>query len=204
MLIAEMAAVFEIRTMVDQETQRYIDWVRKGLQKQGKTQSGLAEHLGIAHPQISSLLKGNRQIKVSEIPAMAEYLEMPPPARMFPILGDVGAGGVVSTTDWPGGEPEMVEGPEDAPVGTVVVNINGDSLGHGFDGWRAFYADRRDPFNDDWIGALCVVGTADGRVLIKWVRKGVEGFNLISGTGAVEENVSLMWAAKVIDIKPRR
>lgn len=202
MLMARKRGLFEIRTMADQETQRYIDWVRKGLKQPGKTQKGLAEHLGIAHPQITSLLKGTRQVKVSEIPAMAAYLDMPPPARRFPLLGDVGAGGVVVETEWPG-EPEMVDGPEDAPVGTVAVNIMGDSLGPNFEGWRAFYANRKDPFDDRWIGHLCVVGTADGRVLIKWVRLGSHGFNLISGTGHIEENVSLMWAAKVIDIKPR-
>lgn len=188
--------------MSDRETKRYIDWVRKGLRRPGKTQTGLAEHLGIAHPQISHLLAGNRQLKVSEIPAMAEYLEMPPPARQYPLLGDVGAGGQIVEADWPG-DPDLVDGPEDAPSNTVAVNIKGDSLGHGFDGWRAFYANRRDPFDDTWIGHLCVVGTADGRVLIKWVRRGTHGFNLISGTGSVEENVSLMWAAKVIDIKPK-
>lgn len=189
--------------MTDPETQRYIDWVRKGLKQKGKTQTGLADHMGIAHPQISSLLKGTRQVKVSEIPKMAEYLELPPPTRQFPVLGDVGAGGAVVETEWPGGEPEMVDGPNDAPMGTVVVNITGDSLGPNFEGWRAFYANRHDPFNEDWLGHLCVVGTADDRVLIKWVRRGSHGFNLISGTGHIEENVTLMWAAKVIDIKPR-
>lgn len=189
--------------MTDPETQRYIDWVRKGLKADGKTQTGLADHMGIAHPQISSLLKGNRQVKVSEIPRMAEYLELPPPARRFPLIGDVGAGGQIIETEWPGGEPEMVDGPEDAPIGTVATDIKGDSLGHGFDGWRAFYANRKDPFHEEWLGHLCVVGTADGRVLIKWVRRGSHGFNLISGTGSVEENVTLMWAAKVIDIRPR-
>ena len=33
--------------------------------------------------------------------------------------------------------------------------------------------------------------------------RGAMGFNLISGTGAIDENVELRWAAKVIDIKPR-
>lgn len=168
-----------------------------------KTQVGLAEHMNLSHPQITQLLKGKRQLKVSEIPVIAEYLDIPPPSRLFPLLGDVGAGGQIAQTEWPGGEPDMVDGPDDAPIGTVAVNIAGDSLGHGFDGWRAFYSSRNDPFNEEWLGKLCVVGTADGRTLIKWVRRGTHGYNLISGTGAVEENVTLMWAAKVIDIRPR-
>jgi hypothetical protein len=95
----------------------------------------------------------------------------------------------------------MVEGPEDSPFGSVAVDIRGDSLGPGFNGWRAFYADRREPFEESWLGRLCVVGTADDRVLIKWVRRGQLGFNLISGTGDIEEDVTLMWAAPVEDLK---
>lgn len=186
--------------MIDLETKRYIDWIRLGL-RDGKTQSGLATALGIAHPQITSLLKGTRQIKVSEIPKISAYLETPPPARKFPLVGHVGAGGAVSSqivTD----DTELVDGPDDAPLGTVAVEIRGDSLGPGFEGWRAFYADRREPFEETWLGRLCVVGTADDRVLIKWVRAGQTGYNLISGTGAIEENVTLMWAAPVEDLRP--
>jgi transcriptional regulator with XRE-family HTH domain len=185
---------------MDAETERYVRWIRQGL-KNGKTQSGLAAALGIAHPQISSLMKGTRQLKVPEIPKIAAYLEQPPPPRKFPLVGQVGAGGSVSSqvvTD----DTEYVDGPDDAPFGTVAVDIRGDSLGPNFEGWRAFYANRQEPFEESWLGRLCVVGTADDRVLIKWVRAGQNGYNLISGTGAIEENVTLMWAAPVEDLRP--
>lgn len=197
-------ALCENRTMAAiREMDRYLAWVRSGLKKPGKTQKGLATHLGIAHPQITSLLKGTRGLKVDEVPRIADYLEEPPPARRFPLVGHVGAGGAVSS-EIPEDDAEMVEGPEDAPLGTVAVDIRGDSLGPGFEGWRAFYANRHEPFIEDWIGELCVVGTADGRVLIKWVRRGQYGFNLQSGSGAIEENVTLMWAAKVEGLRPVR
>lgn len=204
MRTAAASTLCEIRTMVDAETQRYLSWIKRGLaagKPYGKTQNGVADALGIAHPQITQLLKGVRQLKVPEIPKIAAYLELPPPARQFPLVGHVGAGGAVSSqvvTD----DTELVDGPEDAPLGTVAVDIRGDSLGPGFEGWRAFYADRREPFAEDWLNRLCVVGTADDRVLIKWVRRGQNGFNLISGTGAIEENVTLMWAAPVEDLRP--
>lgn len=199
MLSATRALLCEIRTM-EQETQRYIDWIRLGLKQPRKTQTGIADALGIAHPQISSLLAGKRQLKVNEIPRIAEYLELPPPARRFPLVGWVGGGGAVNA-EAIDDDTEMIAGPEDAPLGAVAVSIRGDSLGHGFNGWRAFYSDRREPFAEDWLGQLCVVGTADDRVLIKWVRRGAHGFNLISGTGEIEENVQLMWAAPVIDLR---
>lgn len=61
--------------MRDEMTKQYLDWIRENLKKPGKTQSGLAAHLGIAHPQITQLLKGNRKLKVDELPRIAEYLE---------------------------------------------------------------------------------------------------------------------------------
>lgn len=189
----------------DGEAERYLEWIRgalKSLKAEGKNQSGLAKHMGIAHVQISHLLAGKRSLKVSEIPVIAEYLGVPPPARQYPLVGDVGAGGAVSMIEWPGGEPEMVNGPDDLPFGTVAVTVSGGSLGHGFDGWRAFYSDRREPFHDEWFKQLCVVGTTDGRTLVKWVRRGANGFSLHSGTGEVEENVDITWAAKVSDLRP--
>lgn len=195
----------KLTAVKNREARRYVDWIRdalKSLQGQGKNQSGLAEHMGIAHVQISRLLSGQRAVKVSEIPVIAEYLGVPPPARQYPIVGDVGAGGAVSMLEWPGGEPEMVDGPDDLPFGSVAVTISGGSLGHGFDGWRAFYSDRREPFHQEWFKQLCVVGTADGRCLVKWVRKGASGYSLHSGTGEVEDGVDITWAAKVSDLRP--
>lgn len=196
-------ALCEIRTVASQETQRYLDWIQVGLRAPGKTQKGLAGALNIAHPQITSLLKGTRNLKVDEIPRIAAYLDLPPPARQFPLVGVVGAGGSVNAqpiTD----ETGWIDGPEDAPIGTVAVDIRGDSLGAGFDGWRAFYSDRREPFLEEWLGQLCVVGTEDDRVLIKWVRRGPSGYTLVSGTGAIEEDVQLTWAAPVLDIRRPR
>lgn len=65
--------------MRDETTNLYIDWIKKGLEAPGKTQKALGEHLGIAHPQITQLLKGKRQLKVHEIPRIAEYLEIEAP-----------------------------------------------------------------------------------------------------------------------------
>jgi len=55
------------------------EWIRAGLKQPGKTQVGLAQHLGIAHPQITHLLSGKRRLNVDEVPRIAEYLELDPP-----------------------------------------------------------------------------------------------------------------------------
>lgn len=65
--------------MKNAEAQRYIEWIKSALKSTGKTQSGLAAHLNLAHPQITQLLKGNRRLKVDEVPRIAEYLGVEPP-----------------------------------------------------------------------------------------------------------------------------
>jgi hypothetical protein len=126
-----------------------------------------------------------------------------PQGDTVPIVGIVGAGGEVAYDQALGGEQETVPRPAGAPPETVAAEIRGDSLGPQFNGWYALYARREDPVTDALIGNLCVVGTTDGRTLVKWLRQGRRGFNLISGTGAIEENVKLAWGAKVIDLKQR-
>lgn len=188
---------------VAEERQRYITWIKNGLAASpDKTQKGIAEALGIAAPQISYLLSGVRGLKVEEIPAVSKYLGISPPQRQYPLVGRVAAGGHVVEVESSEGEQIMVEGPDDLPFETVAVDISGGSLGPGFDGWRAFYSQRYEPFHPDLFRKLCVVGTEDGRVLVKWVRPGAKGYTLHSGLGEIEEDVKIAWAAKVSDLRP--
>ena len=69
-----------------------LGWIRAGLDKSGKTQTGLAAALGIDRAQITRLLKGSREIKVRELPLIAAYLESPPPATSG-VDNDSGRGG---------------------------------------------------------------------------------------------------------------
>ena len=70
----------ENQTM-DKTTKKFVDWIFKNLDKKsGKTQIGLAERLGVAHPQMSMLKAGKRDLRVREIPVIAEYLGKSPPS----------------------------------------------------------------------------------------------------------------------------
>lgn len=65
---------------MNQETMRYVEWIRANLDRsKGKTQIGLARHLGLAHTQITMLMQGRRRLKVDEIPKIADYLGVEPP-----------------------------------------------------------------------------------------------------------------------------
>lgn len=96
----------------------YVEWIRAGLKQTGKKQNALASHLGIAHTQITSLLKGNRNLKVDEIPRIAEFLGIDPPnaearplsVEMSPVrkAGTVEAGTFREVDEFDQSEPEEI------------------------------------------------------------------------------------------------
>ena len=57
----------------------YVAWLKRGLDRPGKTQRGLAEHLGVDESVVSKLMNGKRRFKTDEIPRAAAYLGAPPP-----------------------------------------------------------------------------------------------------------------------------
>lgn len=65
----------------------YISWIRRGLEKPGKTQAGLARQLGVDKSQVNKMLRGERDLKVKELPKIAEYLIEPLPTGIDAIDG---------------------------------------------------------------------------------------------------------------------
>lgn len=137
----------ENQTMADEVTEKYIEWIKEGLSQPGKTQSGLAKHLGIAHPQITQLLQGKRSLKVSEPPRIAEYLEMPDPFTLsagtsdvrlsdkglvpVPVVGKTEAGSFREVDDMDQSEPLFISLPRDDQFPNarqMVFDVEGDSM----------------------------------------------------------------------------
>ena len=85
------------------------------------------------------------------------------------------------------------------------MQIRGHSLGALFDNWLVFYDDVRDPPDDDLVGRMCVCGLADGRVLVKALKRSqVQGmWTLLSNTEPPIYDVALDWAALVREMRPR-
>lgn len=52
------------------------DWIKDRLSDLKKTQVGLAKALGVPHPRISEMIKGDRALKLTEAPHFAEYMAM--------------------------------------------------------------------------------------------------------------------------------
>jgi len=60
-------------------TDPWIEWLRTGLEKPGKSQRELAERLGVFPSAVSKMIGGKRRIQATEIPIVAAYIGEPPP-----------------------------------------------------------------------------------------------------------------------------
>lgn len=193
----------EIRTMPDPDTDPYIRWIREGLAKPGKTQIGIAKALGIAHPQITRLLQGERDLKVREIRPIAEYLETPPPLPgerwPVPVVGYVGAGAQVYPVDdhAKGAGLEVVDLDFPMPREAVAVIVRGESMLPTFEDGAliGYYGRNDDPTS--LIGRLCIAQVVDGPLYIKRLRRGSAPglFTLVSPNASDIEDVRLSWAS---------
>lgn len=122
-----------------------------------------------------------------------------------PIVGYVGAGAEAHFYAVAQGNLDVAPAPMDATPSSVAVEIRGTSIGAMFDRWLVYYDDVRSPVTTDLIGRLCVVGTADGRILVKKIKRAkLPGtYDLISETEPAIEAVSLEWAARVKQLSPQ-
>jgi hypothetical protein len=193
-----------------------VDWIRKALIETGKTRSGLAKALGRSPSAVTDLLNGSRRLRAEEIAVVVEYLGVEPPRLVgggrapprggkVPLVGYVGAGAEAHFYADGQGPFDEVPAPDAASGHTVAVQIRGHSLGALFDNWLVFYDDVRDPPGDDLVGRMCVCGLADGRVLIKALKRSQSAglWNLLSNLEPPIYDVVLNWAAVVREMRPR-
>lgn len=52
-------------------------WIQERLRELGKPKNGLAKVIGQSEARVTGIIKGTRQIKARELPAVSHYLELP-------------------------------------------------------------------------------------------------------------------------------
>lgn len=188
-----------------------IQWIIEGLKNPGKSRTGIAKALNRSPSMVTDLLNGERALKASEIPKIANYLGVIPPpplAGVVPIVGKVGktANGVVKMAPRGQnyGEAPMAPGVD---KDTVAIEVDGDSIrGITQEGSLLYYEANQLPPGPEMLGELCVVALSDDRILIKYLHPGRgEGlYDLESGVAAPTlRDVPVRWAALVTAIIPR-
>ena len=181
---------------------------RKGVKM---TRVKLAELAGTSPQQIEKLEKGEREMTRPWAERLAPHLGVSPEFLVFSkgrrssVVGYAAAGGDGLTFADGQGPFEEVDAPLWATDRTVAVRIRGNSLGVHFNGWLAFYDDRRDPPDESLIGRLCICGLVGGRVVIKTMRQGSgkRFFHLESITEPTMFDQQVEWAAEVREMRPR-
>lgn len=184
----------------------YVEWLKTALEKDGKTQTGLALHLGLGPSAINKVVRGRRGLKSAEIARAAEYLEEPAPQPMVSIVGVVGAnpdGTVLYAEGQQTGD--LVPVPPGGSGESVAVEVVGHSMrGVADDGSLVYYEDRHDPPTEDMLGHPVVVGLDTGEVLIKRLLRGSEPglYDLESSAAPLRSDARVLWAAHITAIIP--
>lgn len=177
----------------------------------GWSQEEAAAALGTTRNQYAKLEGGSRRLSDKWIKRAAEAFGADPgdvvTERLptVPVAGYVGAGSQTHFYAEGQGPLDEAAAPDDATPDTVAVEVRGDSLGPFFAGWTIYFDDRREPVTDDLVGQLCIVGLADGRVLIKKLLHGREPgrFDLHGQFGEPVLGAEVAWAARVKSVAPR-
>lgn len=188
--------------------------VRRARTAKELSQAELGRRVGVTPQAIQAIEAGNVK-KPRNIIRIAQVLGLDPndldadpnlTRPMTPIVGRAQAGNVSILANEDNDIIDEVDPPFGATSLTVGVEIVGDSGGGRVeDGDIVFYDDRREPVTEDLLNTLCVIGLADGRVVIKKPQIGSQPglFHLISYNAEPMFDQPVIWAAKVKDIRPR-
>lgn len=194
--------------------------LRKIRESLGLNQAEMAKSIGVEQPSVS---RYERDQSDPEDAVLLKYCTLSghtlselrygrviKTSRRVKVIGYVGAGeAVVPIDDHAQGAGESAPFPEGiSPSETLVaVRIKGESMRPMRDGWLLYYKrEQEQGVPDDCLNQLCIVGLADGQVLVKEIRRGYQKgrYNLHSWTAGVDvrEDQNVLWAAKVLSIRP--
>jgi transcriptional regulator with XRE-family HTH domain len=190
--------------------------IREIRERMGISQAELARRIGETwdHHKVSRIESGKTGLDVRELEPIAAALGVSPAEiltsatrSLARIIGYVGAGAEVFPIEelprWEG--DYEVECPHELnPDDTEALIVEGDSMLPIEPRSTVFVTRSRPLTADDMLGKLCVVELADGRRLVKQVRRGYQRgrFNLISTNAAPIEDVEIERAARVRAIIP--
>lgn len=186
-------------------------WIRDALSPHtDKTRAGLAKVLKRSQGVVNRLLDGDQELKVSDVAAIAEYLEVEPPpfhrSRFVPLLGKVAGGRSEAVLYGENGGPiDWIATPFFSRTARAALEVEGDSMrGLAGDGFLVFIGEKREPPTPDQYTQLCVCGLEDGQRVVKFLHQSrYEGrYDLLSSNDGPMLAQGVVWAAVVTNIIP--
>lgn len=179
----------------------------------GMTREELAAKLDTTATTIYRKERGDRQLRLEELEDYARALgctvqSLVSETKKVPVVGYVGAGAKIYPIDDNaiGNGLEMVDSPTGiANPDICALYVRGESQEPQLeDGWILFYHKRSDGVPGDCIGRLCIVALPNGELMVKKIRQGSKPgiYHLISKNADPILDTELLWASRVIDIRP--
>lgn len=127
-----------------------------------------------------------------------------PPDSNVLLVGRVGAGAEVVFVDgYELGGGEEIDRPPGAPVQTIAVTVEGNSMYPAYRDRDILYYSRHESSAKDCLGKECIVRLVDGRTLVKILQKGTEPqrYTLASHNFPPLENQKVVWIARIDWVK---
>lgn len=177
------------------------DWLAKGLERTETSQTELALGIGLSPDKINNIIHGRRKMSGDEVARAAEYMRIPPPSEnaSLSVLGYIGAGAAIFPIN--DGDP-LHEVDLDIPIprGSVGAIVRGDSMLPIFEDGDLIAYSGETMTPEMALGQTCIVQLADGRMLIKTIRRGSRSglFTLTSSNAPDIEDVAIEWARKFV------
>ena len=171
----------------------------------------LAKKAGLGETAIRDLFDPDRKdIRVSTLVKLAKFFEVTldelTAGGPIPLLGKIGAGGVIIFEPADSEDFEMVDRPPLAGGILMALEVVGDSMLPKYDPGDVIYV-RRDHEGvlPKYLGKYCAVRTSDGGTWLKILSPGTKAgcFTLRSLNAADMENMEVLWASPVLWVMPR-
>jgi len=127
------------------------------------------------------------------------------PLQAVPVRGFVGAGSTVHHYDSSHSPAEFAPIAPGVSMKTIALQIVGSSFGNVFNLWFVYYDNDRSLPTPDLFEKLCVVGLANGTVMVRELRKGTQPnrYHLLSQTEGMIEDAEVLWASAVKAMAPQ-
>jgi transcriptional regulator with XRE-family HTH domain len=190
---------------------RHISPLKSARLAKGLSLAKLGRMAGTSPQQIDRLEKEDgskqgRKLTKEWAERLAPHLGVAPAYLIFgekgvPLLGESGAGGVVTFYEYQGIPPKMVEGYEGAPAESVAIKVKTGSM---FYGWLAYYDRISDLVTPNYIGQICVAWLDDGSAVLRQILPSQEAgrFTLLSMTEPPIYNATIVRVAKIRNMQP--
>lgn len=178
--------------------------IEREMEAKGFSRRSLSSAAGLSQTTVRDLLDRTENPGIGTLHKIAEALQIPfesiNGSQQVPLLGEVGAGGVVAYFK-DDHEAEFAPRPPLAPGPLMALAVKGDSMLPKYEPGDVIYVRRdHDGVLPAYLGRYCAVHLVDGGTYLKILSAGSKPgrYTLRSLNAADMENCEVVWAAPVL------